>query len=436
MLPVVIVYKADRRNAAERLERRLRALGFEVLLQMAEQSLPDDYLAVIAINAAELPRRALPDDTIELTATSNDYDFVVRQLVRRLYARLPPTSRRSRSMSQSDEEETRGTTRGIKPSESRPVSTEPRPPALSREFQEPPAEAPEAVAEAPSPEAYAEPPIAEARFTAFLPRHAAVERWHSLLVYAHTPAMSDQIRADARRFAPELGDTPRQVSAAESAALARGTRLTFTPYAPDVLFNPESITLAWWEDLHRLEFRFKAAAALRDQAVNLTITVSADPLVIATLRGGIVFEAPESAYASNPFENEPITTAPYRAEEIFVSYSHRDSDVVEACRNAYRALGYKVLMDIDELRSGELWNARLKDFIERATIFQLFWSENAAKSEFCRQEWQHALGVARRRGSDGAGFIRPVYWRKPLVTPPQELSHLHFAYVPLPRLAE
>jgi hypothetical protein len=433
MLPVIIVYRATRRETAERLERRLRALGFEVLLQTAEQPLPDDYLAVIAINAAELPQRALPSDAIEFTVGRNDYDFVVRELVKRLYARLPQTSRRS--MSLPDEQETRGTTRGgIKSAEPpvRSLPTQPRPSAPEA-VQAPPVEPRLAVSEAPA----ELPSIAEARFTAFLPRYAVVERWHSLLVYAHTPALSEQIRADAKRFAPELGDSPRQVAAAQAAALARGTRLTFTPSAQGVLFNPESITIAWWEDVHRLEFRFKAAAVLRDQAANLTITVSADPLVIAELRGGILFEAAERAYASNPFENEPITTAPYRAEEIFVSYSHRDSDVVEACRNAYRALGYKVLMDIDELRSGERWNERLKDFIERATIFQLFWSENSARSAFCRQEWQHALAVARQRSpADGSGYIRPVYWQKPLVTPPKELEHLHFAYVPLPRLSE
>jgi hypothetical protein len=89
MLPVVIVYRATRRETAERLERRLRALGFEVLLQAAEQPLPDDYLAVIAINAAELPQRALPDDVVEFTVGKDDYDFVVRELVKRLYARLP-----------------------------------------------------------------------------------------------------------------------------------------------------------------------------------------------------------------------------------------------------------------------------------------------------------------------------------------------------------
>lgn len=445
MLRVVIIFKAERRQAAERLERRLSDYGFDVSLRTAGQSLPDDYFAVIVINPNELRGYTLPSDFIELRH-NDDQDSAIKQLVRRLIARYERLQQApSRSMRLADEEAAeRGPTRGIKSSEPpvrsvpvlqpEPIPLQPSP--VEASIPETPAESP--IPESPIAEAsVAEtPPIAEARFTAFMPRHAAVERWHSLLVYAHLPEMLDQIRADAKRFAPELGDSPRQVSAAQSSALARGTRLTFTPYAENVQFNPESVTIAWWEDVHRLEFRFRAAAALRDQAANLTITVSVDPLIIATLRGGIVFEAPESAYAANPHENEPITTTPYRAEEIFVSYSHRDSAVVEACRNAYRALGYKVLMDIDELRSGEVWDERLRQFIERATIFQLFWSENSAKSEFCRQEWQHALAIARQRGSNGAGYIRPVYWRKPLVTPPAELNHLHFAYVPLPRFTE
>ncbi|MDW8299088.1 MAG: toll/interleukin-1 receptor domain-containing protein, partial [Anaerolineae bacterium] len=327
----------------------------------------------------------------------------------------------------------RGPTLGIKPSEPapKPLPTAPRPTPVA-----PSPEPVRSAEELPQRPAAETTDIAQARFTAFLPRQAAVERWHSLLVYAHTPEMLDQIRSDAKRFAAELGGMPREVRDSHAAALKRGTLLTFTPQAEKVTFNPSSVTIAWWEDVHRLEFRFKAEAALANQAVNITITVSADPLIIAQLRGGLVFESPESVYAPSPFENEPVTTAPYRAEEIFVSYSHLDSEVAEACRNAYHALGYEVLMDVDKLRAGEQWNEGLKRLIERATIFQLFWSENSAKSEFCREEWRYALQTPRGRETNGVGFIRPVYWRKPMPTPPEELKHLHFAYVRLPRLNE
>ena len=44
-------------------------------------------------------------------------------------------------------------------------------------------------------------------------------------------------------------------------------------------------------------------------------------------------------------------------------------------------------------------------------------------------EWQYAL-----QHSKDEGFIRPVYWEKPLIPPPSKLSHMHFAYIELARL--
>ena len=67
--------------------------------------------------------------------------------------------------------------------------------------------------------------------------------------------------------------------------------------------------------------------------------------------------------------------------------------------------------------------------IDTSDLFQLFWSTSAAQSAYVRQEWQYALHQLR-----GEGFIRPVYWERPLVSPPVELHHLHFAYIELPRL--
>jgi hypothetical protein len=76
-----------------------------------------------------------------------------------------------------------------------------------------------------------------------------------------------------------------------------------------------------------------------------------------------------------------------------------------------------------------MWNADLLSMIDNAEIFQLFWSPNAATSTYVRQEWERAL--ERAKAQKLVGFIRPVYWEKPLVQPPPQLADLHFAYVPL-----
>jgi hypothetical protein len=108
---------------------------------------------------------------------------------------------------------------------------------------------------------------------------------------------------------------------------------------------------------------------------------------------------------------------------IFVSYSHKDSCIVEQLERAYRALGDTYLRDVNMLRSGEEWNPALLARIPHADIFQLCWSLAARQSPYVEQEWRHAVKL------DRPNFIRPMYWEKPMPDPPPELQHLHFTHV-------
>ncbi len=71
--------------------------------------------------------------------------------------------------------------------------------------------------------------------------------------------------------------------------------------------------------------------------------------------------------------------------------------------------------------------------IERADIFQLFWSSEASQSAYVEQEWRHALQLAGRKGP---AFIRPVYWEKNLPSVLEVLSSIHFAPVDFASLTE
>lgn len=98
-----------------------------------------------------------------------------------------------------------------------------------------------------------------------------------------------------------------------------------------------------------------------------------------------------------------------------------------ACRNVYKALGLTVHIDVDSLRSGQIFSHALMRLIDASDVFQLFWSARASQSAYVRQEWEYALAHSK-----GEGFIRPVYWEKPMEAPSQALSGLHFAYIELP----
>ncbi|MCC6972848.1 MAG: toll/interleukin-1 receptor domain-containing protein [Anaerolineae bacterium] len=298
-------------------------------------------------------------------------------------------------------------------------------------------EAPAPESEAPVREALAaveETPAAEeVRFTGFSPAKAQVRQWYSLLVYSHVEAALEQVRQDADRFKPYMGGTVREARKSPVAQLQRGTELTLIPQCTGVKFNPERIVFNWLEDIHRADFRFRGE---NDdlELENINVSVYTGPVNLASLKLGVEFTLDELVSAMESVPQHPMGAEIYTASQIFPSYSHDDEPIVIACRNAYKALGYEFLRDRDKLRPGEPWNDRLMTFIDQANIFQLYWSARSAKSEYCRQEWQHALGLIQS-GRKPADFIRPVYWdRDAFVNPPPELGNLHFAYVELPRL--
>ncbi len=270
-------------------------------------------------------------------------------------------------------------------------------------------------------------PTEAVRFTAFHPKEAAVATWYTLLVYAHVESALSKVQQDAAKFKEEMGGVPREVRSTAPAQLARGTEITIVPTCEGVTFNPERVAFKWVEDVHRADFRFQAGKELADSAANILVTIFVGPLIVATIKGGILFSAQEPVRLPLGV-NAQTTASLYKSEEIFPSYSHDDEEIVVACRDAYKALGFDFLRDRDTLRPGEDWNTALKQMIDRADIFQLFWSEHSARSTYCQQEWQYALQQNRAKGS---AFVRPVYWEQPLVPPPPELADLHFAYVPL-----
>jgi hypothetical protein len=118
----------------------------------------------------------------------------------------------------------------------------------------------------------------------------------------------------------------------------------------------------------------------------------------------------------------------FLSSQVFISYSHKDKVIVKLLRDLIQGLGYSTLMDIDDLRAGQVWEQALMQMIERADIFQLFWSQNAAASEYVQKEWRHALKCQK--------FIVPVFWEKPLhPEPPEELKPIQFGYLPVRELS-
>lgn len=257
-------------------------------------------------------------------------------------------------------------------------------------------------------------------FSAYYPREVRPKDWQPLKAYLFRRFMADKVSEDAQQQLGERLPGFRKVMQVAGQPVAEGALVTATPDLPGFQFNPPSMTVGFYKDMHRFDFELRATdAAPLHQSTNGTITF--------TVEGLIVGDVPLSVFVGETADAPAMTSAETRLyQAIFCSYSHDDTTIVERVERAYKALGLDYLRDVMTLKAGQDWSAELLNLIEQADVFQLFWSQTAAASQHVRYEWEHALKITPGREK----FIRPVYWEQPMPATPPELSHIHFTYQP------
>ena len=262
------------------------------------------------------------------------------------------------------------------------------------------------------------------QFTVYHPPELVPERWAKLLVYVHLAGARDEVDRDREKVLAGEPGTHRKRSEDAVVPIRRESLIRVVPELPGCRCNPPEAAVLWLEDWHNVLFRVQAHREASGFAPGRAVNGRVAFFVESVLVG----EVPIWALISD--REEPEETAPRRTEpvaafdRVFASYSHRDGEIVAALGRAYKALGMELLRDVEVLRSGERWNPRLLELIEGADVFQLYWSQEAGRSPYVTQEWRHALALRRDH------FIRPVYWRRPMPDPPEELGSIHFAYLP------
>lgn len=271
-------------------------------------------------------------------------------------------------------------------------------------------------------------------FTTYYPRAGAAGRKYGFVVYAHLPELRDDVEGDAQKFSAEFRDeipTPRR--SRSDVKLVRGTIVTVVPECEEMEFDPPSLAKKWDGGWTRFLFDFKPGEELVGEVVVVRISIQVAGIEIASISNCAieVVEAKQTDADENPLaqaKSGAQTSALY--QKIFVSYSRQDREITESYKLAQTALGNDTFVDVDDLRAGEDWKAGLARAIDVADVFQLFWSRNSAGSEYCRYEWNYALKY-RCPDTKCVGFVRPVYWEKPMPNPPPELGEINFKYVPL-----
>jgi len=267
---------------------------------------------------------------------------------------------------------------------------------------------------------------AAVQFAAYYPKEITPNDWQPLRGYVYRQYAADAVAADARKELGDLMSAMRRAAEAARQAIKEGAVITASPALEGFQFNPPSVSVGFYEDWHRFDFKLRAVSAQLNQATNGRLTFTVEGLILADIPLSIYVGEATIKSAGKP-DLHSATQAIYNA--IFASYSHKDTQIVQRVERAYKALGLDFLRDVESLKSGQDWSEELLTLIDRADIFQLFWSHAAAESEHVRYEWEHALKLVSDQRKPST-FIRPVYWEEPMPSPPEALKKIHFAPEP------
>jgi Pentapeptide repeats (8 copies) len=270
-------------------------------------------------------------------------------------------------------------------------------------------------------------------FTSYYPREVAPSVWDRLLVFIalNTAEATALVEVTAAEHLQRRRDHFRVAKAPTRKTLKPGTKFTISPSLPGFRVDPASITTAWTTDVQCHEFRVWAEDTSPGRAAHGQITILEGPL----LRGEIplsvlVRQARQRTPDWSHFTDERVVA--YR--DTFPSYSTKDKLIERACETAMEAGGDRFVSEVRQVRAeGKEGNPKLLELIERADVFQLFWSKNAAESPQVEREWRHALTLRTTRPS----LIRLVYWTaEPYPIPPElepiDLGHLDPEILGLP----
>jgi len=284
----------------------------------------------------------------------------------------------------------------------------------------------------------------DVQFTVYRPKVVRPVVWYPLLAFVHKSTLVPQedgappldpiaeVQRAAEKLLGEAAREYRDTTADATQALPRGSELRIVPAVPGFEFDPPSRSVVWVTPVHHEEFQLRASADLDGQMTRGVVSVYLGPLLIAEVTLSIRVD---SSYVATPGRDEQAMDQCRPSRRIFVSYSHKDTEVVEWFESVASVVTVvtddEFLRDVRILRDGEDWEEPIMRKIHEADVFQLFWSWNSMESQFVRQEWEYALSLAK------PDFVRPVYWHDPMPQradeglPPPELTRLQFRKLPV-----
>ena len=221
---------------------------------------------------------------------------------------------------------------------------------------------------------------------------------------------------DFARADRESAAVADQVKSASSSIFQakRDQQFRISLQSPDMELDCESQMLRWNGKYAAADFDVYLPEDFAKRQLRLWGRVYSGDAVLTDLK--LILQIGVPQYGSIPCEKVRLRSA-------FISYASADrAKVVARIQGIQLACpDMDLFFDVESLRRGEHWEGRLYREISDRDLFYLFWSQNAAKSQWVQKELDYALSQKT------LDYIEPIPLEAPeICPPPSSLMDKHF----------
>ena len=237
-------------------------------------------------------------------------------------------------------------------------------------------------------------------------------------VWLHLPQLNEEVKAMAMEFDE---DASQRAFQSLKVPLEKGEEISLVLETKGVELDEKVQHITWNGNIQSAQFIASIPEDFAKKIAIFTLRVFKGELPIGHVK--FILKITAEAVAAVP---QPIGTEAKRYKKAFISYSSKDRNEVLKRVQMLDKVGLEFFQDVLNLNPGERWEQKLYENINDADVFFLFWSTAAKESKWVLQELEYAINL-KHGNEDNPPLIQPVPIEgPPIVTPPEQLGHMHF----------
>ncbi|MCB9234741.1 MAG: toll/interleukin-1 receptor domain-containing protein [Bacteroidia bacterium] len=256
----------------------------------------------------------------------------------------------------------------------------------------------------------------EVEISLFAPRQVEAGDSFLIQVFAHFPEALDE----ARQLAAEFDEGAERL-ARKNIDLAKNDALTFELQVDDFEIEDSVQQIIWKERTDSVQYEIEVPREMLGKNLIGKLIISRKGIPIGHIR--FKTEVGEDGSVIHPVPAQPLTMQRYKY--AFISYSSKDRDKVLYRVQMLKGMKINFFMDFESIDPGVPWEPKITEELNKADVFYLFWSDNAAASRWVNEEINFVVRK-KQDNSENPPEIMPVIIQKPAPAPPELLRHLQF----------